>query len=47
MAGRGLGLALLLILPAAVPGAAAEASLQVRVVDSSHRALPEVTATLA
>jgi TonB dependent receptor len=47
VAGRGLGLALLLILPAAVPGAAAEASLQVRVVDASHRALPEVSATLA
>ena len=46
MAGRGLGLALLLILPA-TPGAAAEASLQVRVVDASHRALPEVSATLA
>ena len=47
MVGRGLGLALLLILPAAVPAAAAEASLQVRVVDASHRALPEVSATLA
>ena len=46
MAGRGLGLALLLILPT-TPGAAAEASLQVRVVDASHRALPEVSATLA
>jgi hypothetical protein len=46
VAGRGLPLALLLILPAAVPGAAAEASLQVRVVDASHRALPEVSATL-
>jgi len=47
VAGRGLGLALLLILPAAVPAAAAEASLQVRVVDASHRALAEVSATLA
>jgi len=47
VAGRALGLALLLILPAAAPmTAAAEASLQVRVVDPSHRALPEVSATL-
>jgi len=46
VAGRSIGLALLLILPA-VPGAAADASLQVRVVDASHRALPEVSATLA
>jgi hypothetical protein len=44
---RGLGLALLLILPAAAPAAAAvEAALQVRVVDTSRRPLPEVAATL-
>src|SRR5207249_6618011 len=46
--GRGLGLAPLLTLLAAAPAAATmEATLQVRVVDSSRRPLPDVTATLA
>lgn len=48
MTGRGLGLAPLLTLLAAAPAApAVEATLQVRVVDTSRRPLPEVSATLA
>jgi hypothetical protein len=45
--GRGLALAPLFALLAVPAAAAVEATLQVRVVDSSRRPLPEVTATLA
>ena len=46
MAGRGVGLALLVMLPAAISAAAAEATLQVRVVDAARRPLADVSAAL-